>query len=56
MHLADAFIQNDLQCFQVVHFIVSTCVPWDTYTEMKLWQHITIIYIQLLILVNLYSS
>ncbi len=30
MHLADAFIQSDLQCIQVIHFIVSTCVPWDS--------------------------
>ncbi len=25
MHLADAFIQSDLQCIQVIHFFVSTC-------------------------------
>ncbi len=29
-HLADAFIQSDLQCIQVIHFFVSTCVPWET--------------------------
>ncbi len=28
MHLADAFIQNDLQCIQVIHFL-SVCVPWE---------------------------
>ncbi len=30
MHLADAFIQSDLQCNQVIHFFVSTCVPWES--------------------------
>ncbi len=30
VHLADAFIQNDLQCNQVIHFLVSTCVPWES--------------------------
>ncbi len=30
MHLADAFIQSDLQCIQVIHFFVSTCVPWES--------------------------
>ncbi len=32
MHLADAFIQNDLQCIQVIHlfFSISTWyVPWE---------------------------
>ncbi len=29
MHLADAFIQSDLQCIQVIHFFVNTCVPWE---------------------------
>ncbi len=30
MHLADAFIQSDLQCIQVIHFFfISTCVPWE---------------------------
>ncbi len=28
MHLADAFIQSDLQCIQVIH-ILSVCVPWE---------------------------
>ncbi len=28
MHLADAFIQRDLQCIQVIHFF-SMCVPWE---------------------------
>ncbi len=27
MHFTDAFIQSDLQCIQVIHF-VSMCVPW----------------------------
>ncbi len=26
MHLADAFIQSDLQYIQAIHFLVSTCV------------------------------
>ncbi len=30
MHLADAFIQSDLQCIQAIHFLVSTCVPWES--------------------------
>ncbi len=30
MHLADAFIQSDLQYIQVIHFLVSTCVPWES--------------------------
>ncbi len=29
MHLADAFIQSDLQCIQAIHFFVSMCVPWE---------------------------
>ncbi len=28
MHLADAFIQSDLQCIQATLFI-SMCVPWE---------------------------
>ncbi len=32
MHLADAFIQSDLQCIQAIHFI-SMCVPWDLRTD-----------------------
>ncbi len=28
MHLADAFIQSDLQCIQVIH-LLSMCVPWE---------------------------
>ncbi len=27
MHLADAFIQSDLQYIQVIHLFVSMCVP-----------------------------
>ncbi len=26
MHLADAFIQSDLQCIQVIHFVSVLCV------------------------------
>ncbi len=29
MHLADAFIQSDLQCIQAIQFFVSMCVPWE---------------------------
>ncbi len=32
MHLADAFIQSDLQCIQNIHyliFFISMCVPWE---------------------------
>ncbi len=29
MHLADAFIQSDLQCNQAIHSFVSMCVPWE---------------------------
>ncbi len=28
MHLADTFIQSDLQWIQAIHFFVSICVPW----------------------------
>ncbi len=28
MHLADAFIQSDFQCIQVIH-LLSVCVPWE---------------------------
>ncbi len=28
MHLADAFIQSDLQCIQAIH-LLSVCVPWE---------------------------
>ncbi len=30
MHLADAFIQSNLQCIQAIHFFVSMCVPWES--------------------------
>ncbi len=30
MHLADAFIQSDLQCIQVIHVFISTCGPWES--------------------------
>ncbi len=30
MHLTDTFIQSDLQYIQVIHFLVSTCVPWES--------------------------
>ncbi len=26
MHLADVFIQSDLHCIQVIHFLLSVCV------------------------------
>ncbi len=29
MHLADAFIQSDLQCIQAIDFFISMCVPWE---------------------------
>ncbi len=29
MHLADAFIQIDLQCIQAIH-VLSACVPWES--------------------------
>ncbi len=29
MHLADAFIQSDLQCIQAIHFFISMCVLWE---------------------------
>ncbi len=29
MHLADDFIQSDLQCTQAIHFL-SVCVPWES--------------------------
>ncbi len=28
MHLADAFIQSDLQCIQTIQFF-PVCVPWE---------------------------
>ncbi len=31
MHLADAFIQSDLQCIQAIQFFfISMCVPWES--------------------------
>ncbi len=29
MHLADTFIQSDLQCIRAIHFFISMCVPWE---------------------------
>ncbi len=29
MHLADAFIQSDLQYIQAIHFVIM-CVPWES--------------------------
>ncbi len=30
MHLADAFVQSDLQFIQAIHFsFISMCVPWE---------------------------
>ncbi len=28
-HLADTFIQSDLQCIQAIHFFISMCVSWE---------------------------
>ncbi len=28
MHLADTFMQSDLQCIQAIH-VLSVCVPWE---------------------------
>ncbi len=30
MHLADTFIQSDIQYIQVIHFFVSVCVLWES--------------------------
>ncbi len=30
LHLADAFIQSDLQLHSGYTFFVSTCVPWES--------------------------
>ncbi len=30
MHLADAFIQSDLQLHSGYTFLISTCVPWES--------------------------
>ncbi len=37
MHLADAFIQSDLQCIQGYTFLVSTCVPWESKSGIVLF-------------------
>ncbi len=29
MHLADTFIQSNLQYIQATHLFVSMCVPWE---------------------------
>ncbi len=29
MHLADAFMQSDLQYIQAIQFFISMCVPWE---------------------------
>ncbi len=29
MHLADTFIQSDLQYIQAIHFFISMWVPWE---------------------------
>ncbi len=31
LHLSDAFIQSD---YQVIHFFVSTCVPWESNPQL----------------------
>ncbi len=28
--VVSSFIQSDLQCIQAIHFLVSTCVPWES--------------------------
>ncbi len=39
MHLADAFIQSDLQYIQVIHvfFFISICVPWALNPQVSLF-------------------
>ncbi len=32
MHLADAFIQSDLQCIQAIHFFYQYVILYCTYT------------------------
>ncbi len=41
MHLADAFIQSDLQCIQAIHFIFfSMCVPWESNPQpLRCWRN-----------------
>ncbi len=39
MHLADAFIQSDLQCIQVIQFFVSVCVPWELNSANAMLYH-----------------
>ncbi len=29
MHLADTFIQSNLQCIQAIHYCIIMCVPWE---------------------------
>ncbi len=35
MHLADAFIQSDLQCIQAIHFFISMCVSWEGFITLE---------------------
>ncbi len=34
MHLADAFIQSDLQCIQAIHFFLSVCLNFYQYVSI----------------------
>ncbi len=49
MHLADAFIQSDLQCIQVIHLFISMCILLDILTVINThntpYVHIMYIYI-----------
>ncbi len=39
MHLADAFIQSDLQCIQAIHCL-SVCVPWELNPQpLRCWRN-----------------
>ncbi len=33
MHLADTFIQSDLQLHSGYRFLISMCVPWESNTQ-----------------------
>ncbi len=40
MHLADAFIQSDLQCDSGYTFFVSMCVPWESNPQpLRCWRN-----------------
>ncbi len=36
MHLADAFIQSDLQCIQAIHVFISMCVLWELEEQLDI--------------------